>query len=305
MDKIGRLRVFIQVAEVGSFVRASEIMLMPKTTVSSAVQQLESEMGARLFHRTTRRVQLTSDGERLQERARVLLDEMAALDRLFLPPDASIGGRLTVDVPSRIARRIIVPALPEFFTRYPDIQLFLSASDRHIDLVQEGVDCVVRVGELHDSSLVSQSLGRLGMINCASPAYLQRQGVPLRTEQLTAHWVVGYAQPSLMTANVWQWRQQGEPVEKALPSRVTVNNAENYIGCCLAGMGLIQIPRFDVQHYLDDGQLVEVLPQARAPAMNLALLYPHRRQRTARFSAFADWFGRLIAPFCETAQSAD
>lgn len=145
MDKIGRLRVFIQVAEVGSFIRASQILLMPKTTVSAAILQLENEMGARLFHRTTRRVQLTSDGERLLDKARSLLQEVNALDELFSPRDGPIGGRLTVDVPSRIARRMIVPALPDFLQRYPDIQLFLSAGDRSIDLIQEGVDCVVRV----------------------------------------------------------------------------------------------------------------------------------------------------------------
>ncbi|HEJ9094251.1 TPA: LysR substrate-binding domain-containing protein [Serratia odorifera] len=299
MDKIGRLRVFIQVADVGSFVRASELLLMPKTTVSAAIQQLENEMGARLFHRTTRRVQLTGDGERLLEHARSLLDDVAALDNLFQPAGSPIGGRLAVDVPSRIARRIIVPALPDFFLQYPDIELFLSSSDRTIDLVQEGMDCVVRVGSLSDSSLISHTLGQLSMVNCASPTYLQRHGTPQDNRQLADHWVVGYAQPSLLSANCWQWRHNGETVEHTLRSKVTVNNVENYIGSCLVGMGLIQIPRFDIQHFLDDGSLVEVLPQARAPAMRISLLYPHRRQRTARFSAFADWFSGLITPFCE------
>lgn len=300
MDKIGRLRVFIQVAEVGSFIRASQILLMPKTTVSAAILQLENEMGARLFHRTTRRVQLTSDGERLLDKARSLLQEVNALDELFSPRDGPIGGRLTVDVPSRIARRMIVPALPDFLQRYPDIQLFLSAGDRSIDLIQEGVDCVVRVGSLSDSSLVSQPLGRLGMINCASPDYLRRHGTPRHPEQLTDHWGIGYAQPNLLEADSWQWMQGAQRMEKMLRSRVTVNNAENYIGCCLAGLGMIQIPRFDIQHHLDGGELIEVLPDFRPPAMGIALLYPHRRQRSVRFSVFADWFGQLIAPFCES-----
>ncbi|CAI1519300.1 LysR family transcriptional regulator [Serratia plymuthica] len=300
MDKIGRLRVFIQVAEVGSFIRASHILLMPKTTVSAAIQQLEHEMGARLFHRTTRKVQLTSDGELLLDKARSLLFDVNVLDTLFQQKNGPIGGRLTVDVPSRIARRIIVPALPDFFLQYPDIQLFLSASDRSIDLIQEGVDCVVRVGSLSDSSLVSLPLGRLSMINCASPDYLRRYGTPEHTDQLDDHWVVGYAQPNLAGAETWQWEQEGQSVEKTLRSRVTVNNAENYIGCCLEGLGMIQNPRFDLQHHLDDGSLREILPQARPSAMSIALLYPHRRQRSARFTAFAEWFGRLIKPFCES-----
>lgn len=300
MDKIGRLRVFIQVAEVGSFIRASQILLMPKTTVSAAIQQLEHEMGARLFHRTTRRVQLTSDGELLLEKARSLLFDVQALESLFHRQNGPIGGRLTVDVPSRIARRMIVPALPDFFLQYPEIQLFLSASDRSVDLIQEGIDCVVRVGSLSDSSLVSQPLGRLSMINCASPDYLQRYGTPEQPAQLEDHWVVGYAQPTLAGADSWQWQQDGQLFEKTLPSRVTVNNVENYIGCCLVGLGMMQIPRFDVQHYLDNGSLCEILPQARPPAMSMALLYPHRRQRSARLTAFAEWFSQLIKPFCET-----
>ncbi|CAI0741060.1 LysR family transcriptional regulator [Serratia quinivorans] len=299
MDKIGRLRVFIQVAEVGSFIRASQILLMPKTTVSAAIQQLEHEMGARLFHRTTRRVQLTSDGELLLEKARSLLFDVQALESLFHRQNGPIGGRLTVDVPSRIARRMIVPALPDFFLQYPEIQLFLSASDRSVDLIQEGIDCVVRVGSLSDSSLVSQPLGRLSMINCASPDYLQRYGIPEQPAQLDEHWVVGYAQPTLAGADSWQWQQDGQLFEKTLPSRVTVNNVENYIGCCLVGLGMMQIPRFDVQHYLDNGSLCEILPQARPPAMSMALLYPHRRQRSARLTAFAEWFSQLIKPFCE------
>lgn len=299
MDKIGRLRVFIQVAEVGSFIRASQILLMPKTTVSAAIQQLEHEMGARLFHRTTRRVQLTSDGELLLEKARSLLFDVQTLEGLFHRQNGPIDGRLTVDVPSRIARRMIVPALADFFVQYPDIQLFLSASDRSIDLIQEGIDCVVRVGSLSDSSLVSQPLGRLSMINCASPDYLQCYGTPEHPEQLAGHWGVGYAQPTLAGADTWVWQRGDQHMEKILRSRVTVNNAENYIGCCLAGLGMIQIPRFDVQHYLDNGSLCEVLPQARPPAMGIALLYPHRRQRSARLTAFAEWFSHLIKPFCE------
>ncbi len=257
-------------------------------------------MGARLFHRTTRRVQLTSDGELLLEKARSLLFDVQALESLFHRQNGPIGGRLTVDVPSRIARRMIVPALPDFFQQYPEIQLFLSASDRSVDLIQEGIDCVVRVGSLSDSSLVSQPLGRLSMINCASPDYLQRYGTPEHPAQLADHWVVGYAQSTLAGADSWQWQQDGQLFEKTLRSRVTVNNVENYIGCCQVGLGMMQIPRFDVQHYLDDGSLCEILPQARPPAMSMALLYPHRRQRSARLTAFAEWFSQLIKPFCET-----
>lgn len=300
MDKLDRYRVFVRVAEMGSFTRAANALDLPRASVSSALQRLEADIGARLLHRTTRRVRLTADGTQLLERVRPLLAEAEDIDQLFQARQRQVSGRLHVDVPSRIARRLIAPALPSLLRRYPRLQLKLGSTDRMIDLVREGVDCAIRVGHLHDSSLVVRPLGHLALINCASPAYLRENGLPERIEDLSeGHWSVGYASPSSGRELPWECDADGERTLR-LPSRVVVNNAESYIACCRAGLGLIQVPRYDVQHLLDSGELVEVLPQHRAGAMAVSALYPHRRQLSRRLSAFIEWFETLIRPHLES-----
>ncbi|GAB3101680.1 LysR family transcriptional regulator [Bordetella tumbae] len=299
MDKFDQYRVFVRVAEMGSFIKAAHALDLPRASVSAAVQQLETRMGARLLHRTTRHVRLTADGEQLLERVRPLLTEIESIDQLFELSERQVSGRLNIDVPSRIARRLIAPALPALLRRHPRLQLALGSSDRAIDLIQEGVDCAVRIGTLHDSSLVVRPLGHIALINCASPAYLREQGEPSHPEDLAAgHWAVGYASATTGREMPWEYiGPDGAEHALALPSRVIVNNAESYIACCLAGMGLIQIPRFDVQHLLDTGALCEILPDYRAAAMPVALLYPHRRQRSRRLAVFLEWFEFLMRPY--------
>ncbi|PCE27625.1 LysR family transcriptional regulator [Paraburkholderia acidicola] len=301
MDRLDQLKVFVQIAEMGSFIKAANRLELPRATVSAAIQQLEAAMGTRLLHRTTRTVQPTADGLLLIERARELLAHADELDGLF-HARLDVTGRLTVDVPSRIARRLIAPMLPALLRRHPKLQLALRSTDRSIDLIQEGVDCVIRVGELTDSSLVVRPLGRIALINCASPGYLNEHGVPVDPRQLeSGHWMVGYASPTTGRELPWEYLAEGEGhvSHVAVPSRVIVNNAENYIACCLAGVGLIQIPRFDVQYLIDQGRLVEVMPEWRAASMDVSALYPHRRQRSRRLNVFIDWFEELMQPYLE------
>ena len=305
MDKLDQYRVFVQVAEMGSFIKAAHALQLPRATVSAAVQQLEDEVGARVLNRTTRQVRLTAEGAQLLGRLRPLLADAEDLERLFQSSDSQVVGALRVDVPSRIARRLIAPALPVLLRRYPGLQLMLGSTDRAVDLVQEGIDCAVRVGALHDSSLIARPLGYIALINCASPAYLRAHGVPQKPEDLlsgAAHWAVGYASPSDTRELPWQYLDpSGQSREMALPSRVSVNNAESYIAACRAGVGLIQIPRFDVQHLLDRGELVEVMPQYRAASMSVSLLYQHRSQRSKRLVAFVEWFSELMEAHLERA----
>jgi DNA-binding transcriptional LysR family regulator len=260
----------------------------------------------RLLNRTTRQVHLTADGAQLLERVRPLLVEAEDVEQLFQNSQRQVAGQLRVDVPSRIARRLIAPALPGLLRRYPRLQLMLGSTDRAIDLVQEGVDCAVRVGALQDSSLVVRPLGHIALINCASPAYLREHGTPENPEDLAnGHWAVGYASPSSGRELPWEYiAASGKAQVLGLPSRVSVNNAESYIAGCRAGVGLIQIPRFDVQHLLDRGELVEVMPTYRATSMPVSLLYPHRRQRSRRVVAFVEWFSGLMAPHLESTASS-
>ncbi|MGQ3001731.1 MAG: LysR family transcriptional regulator [Hydrogenophaga sp.] len=295
MDKLEQYRVFVQVAEMSSFIKAAHALELPRASVSAAIQQLEATLGTRLLHRTTRQVRPTADGLQLLERARALLAEAEDIDQLFQAGQRKVSGRLKVDVPSRIARRLVAPALPGFLRRYPRLQVALGSTDRAIDLVQEGVDCAVRFGTLQDSSLVVRPLGQVALINCASPDYLAEHGVPAQPDDLArGHWAVGYASASNGRELAWELPPSARALQ--VPSRVLVNNAESYIACCAAGLGLIQIPRFDVQHLLDRGQLVEVLPGFRAAAMPVSLVYPHRRQRSRRLIAFIEWFEALMQP---------
>lgn len=304
MDRLQQYRIFIQVADMGSFIRASHALELPRASVSSAIQSLEADLGTRLLHRTTRRVQLTADGEQLLERVRLLLADAENVEALFSTRRQEVAGRLNIDAPSRIARRLIAPALPGLLRRHPRLQLGLSSSDRVVDLVREGIDCAVRVGEPHDSSLVRHALGQLALINCASPDYLRRHGTPSRPEELAqGHRMIGYASPTTGREQPWEYLQQDSERNARVSSQVVVNNAENYLACCQAGLGLIQIPRFDVRHLLDSGALVEVLPGFRPASMPIALLYPHRRQRSHRLDAFIAWFEALIRPHLETAET--
>lgn len=300
MDTLGRYRVFVQIAEMGSFTRAAHTLDLPRASVSAAIQQLEKELATRLFHRTTREVRLTTDGTQLLERVRALLADAEEVMQLFQAPQRQVSGRLNVDVPSRIARRVIAPALPAFLRSYPRLQLALGSSDRRIDLVHEGVDCAIRVGTLGDSSLVVRPIGHIALINCASPAYLRERGVPERPEDLVeGHWAVGYASPSTGRPLPWEVESAEGVQEMQLASRVIVNNAESYIACCEAGLGLIQVPRFDVRRLLDAGVLVEVMPAHRATSMPVSAVYSHRRQRSRRLAAFVEWFRSLMQPHLE------
>lgn len=305
MDKLDQYRVFVQVAEMGSFIKAAHALALPRASVSAAIQQLEEKVSARLLNRTTRQVHLTAEGTQLLERLRPLLADAEDVEHLFQSSQRQVAGRLRIDVPSRIARRLIAPALPGLLRRYPRLQLVLGSTDRAVDLVQEGVDCAVRFGTLHDSSLVVRPLGCIALINCASPGYLREYGVPEKPEDLLKkHWTVGYASPSSGRELPWEYIDaSGKTQDLTLPSRVVVNNAESYIAGCRAGTGLIQIPRFDVQHLLDRGELIEVMPAHRATSMPVSLLYPHRRQRSRRLVAFVEWFSELMEAHLERGPS--
>lgn len=296
MDRIDHLRIFARIAACGSFTQAAEQLDLPRATVSLAMQQLELRLGVRLLHRTTRRVGLTRDGEALLDRASALVADMEDIEQQFRPTSRSIIGRLRVDVPSRIARRLMAPALPAFLEQYPQIGVELGSSDRVIDLIHEGVDCALRVGTLAPSSLVARPVGEFELINCASPAYLQLHGRPVGPDDLPHHLAVDYISPTSGRAAPWEWQEGSETRSSPVRSRVAVNNAETYIACALAGMGLIQVPLFDVREHLQSGDLVEVMPQARPARMPVHLVHPHRRYPSQRLQVFLTWAENVLRP---------
>lgn len=294
MDRIDLFRIFSRVVECASFTRAADTLGMPRSSVSAAVQELEGRVGARLLHRTTRKVAPTQDGAAFYERCQRVIADVEDTENLFRQASSQPSGRLRIDVPGRIGRLVIAPALAEFLDLYPQIDIDLGVTDRAVNLMEDGMDCVLRVGPLSDSALVARPIGTLALTNVASPAYLARHGTPLAPGDLGQHWAVNYASPSSGRVEAWEWVEDGALCTAPLRGRVTVNSAEAYIACCLAGLGLIQIPAYDVRGYIDAGDLVEVMPDYRAKPMPMTLLYPHRQGLPRRVQIFAAWLEDLL-----------
>ncbi len=294
MDRIDLFRIYARVVECESFTQAAKALGLPRSSVSAAVATLEQRIGARLLQRTTRRVSATQDGMAFYEHCARLVADVEETEALFRHSAASPAGRLRVDVPGRIGRLIVAPALPDFLARYPEIDIELSVTDKAANLIEDGIDCVLRVGPLSDSGLIARSVGELPLINAASPGYLAGHGTPRHPADLDGHRAVNYASPTTGRIEPWEWLEDGAPRTRTLPGRVTVNSAEAYIACCLAGLGLIQIPAYDVAEHLAAGELVEVMPRHRAAPMPMTLLYPHRRHLSRRLQVFADWLVALL-----------
>lgn len=292
MDRFDLFRIFVQVMDSASFSRAADVSGMSRSSVSVAVQELEARLGVRLLNRTTRRVAPTQEGHAFYQRCRRLLEELDETETLFQTARTP-AGRIRVDVPGRIGRLIVAPRLPEFLDRYPEIDVMLGVTDRAIDLLDEGADCVLRVGTLADSEMLARPLGALPIVTVASPAYLAKHGTPRTPDDLPAHVAVNYVSPTSGRTEAFEWTDGGVKT-CALPGRVSVNGAEAYIACCLAGLGLIQVPAYDVRDHLRTGELVELLPGHRPVAMPVALVFPHRRHLPLRTQTFADWLCGVI-----------
>ncbi|HEY0218201.1 MAG TPA: LysR family transcriptional regulator [Afipia sp.] len=294
MDRIDLFRTFARVVECASFTRAADTLGIPRSSVSAAIQELEGRVGARLLHRTTRKVSLTQDGAAIYERCLRLIADVEETENLFRQNVAGPAGRLRIDVPGRIGRLVIAPALPDFLAHYPEIDIDLGITDRAVNLIEDSVDCVLRVGPLGDSGHIARVIGNLLLVNVASPAYLKRHGIPESPDDLADHLAVNYASPSTGRVEDWEWIEHGEVRSRTMRGRVTVNSAEGCIACCLAGLGLIQIPAYDVRRHVAAGELVEVMIGHRAAPMPMTLLYPNRRHLPRRFQVFADWLEQLL-----------
>lgn len=289
------MKVFVRVAELSSFTLAANQLGWPRASVSAAVRQLETELGARLLHRTTRRVQMTQDGQVVFERAQDLLADLDDLRGLFRDNPAQLRGRLRVDMPQAIARDVVLPALPAFLAEHPALDIEMSCVDRRVDLVAEGFDCVLRVGKLTDSSLVARPLGEYRMVNCASPAYLLKQGTPRSLDDLARHRLVHYVSSlGARSAGFEYLDAQSALHTVTMPGALTVNGTIAYEGAAMAGLGIIQAPEVGVREHLAAGRLVEVLPAWRAPAMPVSLVYAHRRHLPQRAQVFMNWLAGLM-----------
>lgn len=293
MDRLQAMQLFLRICETGSFGKAADAMGLSRPAASIIVRHLETLLGTRLLSRTTRHVEMTPDGQAYRERCQRVLADIEDMESLFRPAGAELQGRLRVDVPSRIARRVLAPALPAFLARHPELLLELGSSDRPVDLLQEGVDCVLRVGALRDDRLIARHLGVFMQGSYASPAYLARHGEPRHPDALAGHLAVHYGTPPGSDAGACGFHVDGQARTVHLPGRISVNNVESYIACALAGLGLIQVPAYDVATYLERGELKEVLADYRPAPLPVALLYP-RHRHLRRVQVFAEWVAWLF-----------
>lgn len=292
------LRIFVRVAELASFSTAADQLGLPRTTVSAAVREAEDALGTRLLHRTTRRVQITQDGQAVLERAQDLLTDVDELRGLFRADTVALQGRLRVDMPGAVARDVVLPALPGFLTEHPELHIELSSTDRRVDLVREGFDCVLRVGQLSESSLIARPLGAYRMVNVVSPAYLKAMGRPKTLADLARHRLVHYA-PNLGTRpDGFEYLNpaDGSVRTVTMEGTLTVNTTAAYEAAALAGLGIIQAPQVGLSEHLRAKRLVAVLPAWRAAPMPVSLVYANRRHLPRRVQVFMNWLAALLAP---------
>jgi len=298
MNQIERMRVFLRVAELTSFTRAAETLALPKGTVSQAVSELEAELGTRLLHRTTRRVELTQDGSVFAERARDLVSDLDELTSHFQDGGAVLRGRVRADMSSNLARSVILPRLPEFLAAHPGIELELSSTDRFVDLAREGFDFTVRTTGRLDPNLIARPLGAFQVINCVSRLYASRFGLPRSLDELSRHTIVHYASVLGAPPDGFEYLD-ADGVLKTVPMHgpLTVSSAGAYLAAARAGLGLVQVPVVGVRPLLETGELIEVLSDFPAPSLPVSLVYLNRRHQPRRVRVFMDWVASLITPY--------
>ncbi|ARB27226.1 LysR family transcriptional regulator [Pseudomonas tolaasii] len=294
MNKLELLRTFVRVTELSSFTQAGESLGLPRSTVSEHVQALEELLGARLLQRTTRKVQATQDGRVLYERSKDLLAHMEELEGLFRQDEAQLTGRIRVDMPHVMARELILPRLPEFMDAHPLIELEISSTDRQVDLLAEGFDCVLRVGAQPDQSVVARWLCSLSMINCVSAGYVQRYGKPETLDDLAQHYLVHYVRPLGSRSPGFEYVQGNKVLRVPMAGRITVNSTDAYRAACLGGFGITQVPILGIRELLDSGELVEVLPGYVPPALDVSMLFAGQRHLPLRVRVFMDWLAATL-----------
>jgi LysR family transcriptional regulator, regulator for bpeEF and oprC len=296
MDRLDAMRLFTRIVELGSFTAAADDLNLPRATVTHAIKRLETRLGAQLLQRTTRRVRASRDGEAYYNHCRRLLADMDAVEADFRETHVQPRGRLRIDVPAQMARLWLIPSLPAFFARYPLLELDIGTGDRFVDLLREGVDCVLRVGALTDSGLVSRRVGMLEQVTVASAAYIRKHGMPQTLADLqNGHRAVNWASPTTHRSEPLEFMVGRKKREVMLPGSVTVSGVEAYLSCCEAGLGIAQFPRYRIADAVANAQLREILPGMPPPSLPMTVLYTPHRHMPARLRVFVDWVVDLMA----------
>lgn len=294
MDRLMALQAFARVVELGGFTKAANSLQLSKTTVSDLVQGLEKHLGVQLLQRTTRRVTVTPDGAAFYERSAHILADLDEAEASVMQARVAPKGRLRVDMPSALARLSILPQLPTFLARYPELRLELGMGLRPVHLVEEGIDCVVRIGMQPDSSLVARRVGTMSFVCCASPAYLREHGTPRRPEELSTHRCVNYLSNRTGRVIDWEFSRGREKVELTLDGVLAVNDFDAYVTAGLMSFGIVKVGNYVARPYLESGQLTQVLADWTAEQLPISVMYPQSRHLSAKVRIFVDWVSELI-----------
>ena len=297
VDRYRAMQVFVRVAELQSFTQAADSLSLPKATVTTAVQDLEALVDAKLLSRTTRSVQLTADGAVFLERCKDILSDVEETESMFKSDPGQIKGTIRVDMTVPIARDFFLPLLPQFLAQHPEVEIELSSTDRRVDLLREGIDCVIRAGKYTERGLAEREVGTMAVVNAASPSYLRRYGRPESLEALKDHKLIYYAQNFGGTPDAFVYFDGETSREIKMPGNITVNTIDAYKAACVAGLGICQNPVNGILRELERGELVEILPDFRAEPMKIKLVYPHRRSLAKRVRVFMDWLEPHLKDF--------
>ncbi len=294
MDRFNAMRAFVQVVESGSYTKAAFQLNLHKATVSQQIQQLEDKLGTRLLTRTTRSVTSTEEGLAYYRHACAILQQMDEVETQLRKGTSAPAGHLRVDVPVAMGRLVFAPEMRGFLERYPKISIELGCTDRAVDLVQEGVDCALRGGQLPDSRLSARHVGDLRFVLCAAPHYIERHGLPETAEEVVQHHQIGFLLASSGKVRPVTLTREGHKVEFDVPARFVTTDSAAALSAGLDGLGIIVLAEFVASHYLTSGALVRVLPGWHCPSLPLHLVTPTMRKRAARVQAFMDWAHALL-----------
>ncbi|OLL32241.1 LysR family transcriptional regulator [Burkholderia sp. SRS-W-2-2016] len=290
MDQLLAMRAFARVVEAGSFTRAADSLDMPNATMSKLVQELEAHLGVKLLQRTTRRVTVTPEGQDYYAKATRILNDLEDIDSSFNVARGKPRGNLRIDVGGLTAKDVLIPLLPDFIARYPEIRIELGVADRAVDLVGDNVDCVIRGGPLDNSSLIARHIGDAVMVTCATPAYLKQFGIPAYPEELkNGHRLVSYVSSQNGRAMPFRFEHNGERIEIKVEHRIGINESNAHFAAALAGIGIVQTFAHTARAALREGSLTEILAKWRPPAYPFHVVYPHNRYVTHRLRVFIDW----------------
>jgi LysR family transcriptional regulator, regulator for bpeEF and oprC len=295
MNKLQAMEVFVRVVETGSLTRAAGSLQLPKATATTLIQQLEAELGVRLLNRTTRKVSVTADGAAYYPRCLAILAQVRETEESLGQRHASPSGRLRIEVPTLIARLVIVPALPSFFAQYPQIQLELGCSERRADLIEEGIDCAVWIGELEDSTLIARRIGQLYFGTCAAPSYLAAHGQPRHPDELTAHRCINHFSPRTGKIFEWVFAKNGVRIQTLLRGHIALDDENSYVAAAEAGLGVAQIPAFVLKEAMERGSLELLLGDWFAEPAPLNVVYPQNRHLSVKLRVFVDWVAALFS----------